>query len=1237
MNQQRNELIFKWIPLILVFFIQFKCGSVKAGRYPGFYPYDQRYSDVHISPGRDYDYLCETPDKQPGECRALHDCWTSSYVNIQRASCQFYGNVEFFCCPYQETHNPESSPPVRHVVQPIKIETNSPLRTLFNPLNVLVNIVVPGLGSLIHTGASTATKESSSLEIQVAKATSSHTTKVTSLISTVPVRSQNHTKQAVSDQKLYPTKSTTYSWNQATVYPLNTNQSRTSLKPYPTRKIVLHWHLNTTVHTTPSTTVPTAPSRRPRSTVNPNREFAQAASNWSLISEKQTTPSWLTPTTSTKRQTAPNRKPRSTAKSSRKPAQATSNWSLSSEKQTTPSRQTPAISSIRHTVPSRRPRSTKQSSRKPMRTTTNWSFSSEKQTPSWQTRSSGITAFQPVLSTRTTKLPQVIYFTSRKPQSNPASQPAELHPTSQPAVCGRRFLTSSRSTTRPELQAFVLGGTNSEDQAWPWMASVHSWNQFGLSRFICGGSLITSRHILTAAHCFDNKNSVMRYTAILGVTNLTLVSDEESEFIQEHRRITRIKLHDEYKQRIYYHDIAIIILSEDVILNSKVSTLCLPTTQDLTSMNPQTPATVAGWGHTSFGGLSSNVLQDAELQIINFNRCQNSYDRFRTKSLPHGITSDMLCAGKPGGKGDACQGDSGGPLVVEKGKKWIQIGIVSFGYQCGLVEYPGVYTKVSSYLTWIQRILQGKTMLIILVFTTVLLLNIFKIEASSFSRIRCKSESGHAGLCVAKRYCRIQNVKLSPCMAHDPSLYCCPFPTDGVKDWDVEDSSVITYPSDEVLGSKKIASSGEIELHAGNDKIVFPNPDKIIPNFKPRIPTTTSIIPPNITPESNTVRSILNSEEQKSLERNPHEVYDSSEIENHDTEIPFILITTSKTIETSKTLTPIPRENTDDITELSLVSSEVAGTQSYGTKKDDGVESFFSTVSSITLNKLTFGPFDSLETNRASEPACGRAPYSPNISGGTESRANQWPWMAAIFQRFTTARPNKFLCGGSLINSRYILTAAHCCVSGTTASPLPASSFLVQLGSSAMHRGDSFSIEKVKVHSNFSFTGQYNDIALLSLATGLSSYTDRIAPVCLPYPTLQDADLVDHLATVVGWGATFLGGEHQENLLEVTVPIVSTDDCALAYSRIKSAAFLARGSTHVLCAGLKEGGKDSCKSDSGGPLMIPLSNDRWTVIGIVSFGYRCAEPGFPGVYTRVTHYLEWIYTNTHDFDNTKPN
>lgn len=79
------------------------------------------------------------------------------------------------------------------------------------------------------------------------------------------------------------------------------------------------------------------------------------------------------------------------------------------------------------------------------------------------------------------------------------------------------------------------------------------------------------------------------------------------------------------------------------------------------------------------------------------------------------------------------------------------------------------------------------------------------------------------------------------------------------------------------------------------------------------------------------------------------------------------------------------------------------------------------------------------------------------------------------------------------------------------------------MGSIGLNDGDSFSISKVTVHKNFSYSGQFNDIALLRLTAPLSSYTDRIAPVCLPYPTLQDADLVDHQATVIGWGASTLG------------------------------------------------------------------------------------------------------------------
>ncbi|XP_035227767.1 proclotting enzyme-like [Stegodyphus dumicola] len=503
---------------------------------------------------------------------------------------------------------------------------------------------------------------------------------------------------------------------------------------------------------------------------------------------------------------------------------------------------------------------------------------------------------------------------------------------------------------------------------------------------------------------------------------------------------------------------------------------------------------------------------------------------------------------------------------------------------------------------------------------------------------RCKAMSGHAGLCVADRFCRVRSIKLVPCVTDDPFLYCCPFPANDTV-WSLEDkdSPPIIFPNEASLSGKPIDNDDAREEGYESDEIVFPQDEttttktthrptrKLLPF--PFLGHTTSL--PNLDKQPQNSRTQEPKRMPTSRERNPNEnVYIDGELEEGG-QILFELFPKPKTTTQRQRITTLKNQVPTKLTVTSRPEVSTSSRQDYPTTKS--TVQLPETTTKLTPDKITYGPFDSIDTNKASiEPACGQAPFSPLIAGGTESKSKQWPWMAAIFQRFTTARPNKFLCGGSLISTRYILTAAHCCVSGPSSVALPASSFLVRMGTNVVHEGDTFSIAKVKVHSNFSFTGQFNDIALLRLTADLPSYTDRIAPVCLPYPTLLDADLVDQEATVVGWGASYLGGEHQEMLHEVTVPIVSTDDCALAYSRIRSAAFLARGSTHVLCAGLKEGGKDSCKSDSGGPLMIQLNNDRWTIIGIVSFGYRCAEPGFPGVYTSVPHYLEWIYSNTQD-------
>lgn len=273
---------------------------------------------------------------------------------------------------------------------------------------------------------------------------------------------------------------------------------------------------------------------------------------------------------------------------------------------------------------------------------------------------------------------------------------------------------------------------------------------------------------------------------------------------------------------------------------------------------------------------------------------------------------------------------------------------------------------------------------------------------------------------------------------------------------------------------------------------------------------------------------------------------------------------------------------------------------------------------------IRFPPTDEISLPRPKVPACGVKPYDLFIAGGQESAEHEWPWMTAIFRRFPDSRPKTFVCGGSLINTKYVLTAAHCFVNNYVI--LPASSFVVRLGSHFLDSGEEYTVSNLVIHDNHSSSDYFNDIALVRLASEVY-ITDKIAPICLPYPEMIQDDFVGRLATVAGWGDTVFRSSGTRILQHVTVPVVSGDDCLAAYSRVSGLAFLARGSDHIICAGLKEGGKDACLGDSGGPLMIRMPDDRWIIIGIVSLGFKCAEPGYPGVYTRVTHYISWINTN----------
>ena len=147
-----------------------------------------------------------------------------------------------------------------------------------------------------------------------------------------------------------------------------------------------------------------------------------------------------------------------------------------------------------------------------------------------------------------------------------------------------------------------------------------------------------------------------------------------------------------------------------------------------------------------------------------------------------------------------------------------------------------------------------------------------------------------------------------------------------------------------------------------------------------------------------------------------------------------------------------------------------------------------------------------------------------------------------------------------------------------------------------------------------------NDIALIKANEPLDLTTkySYLQPVCLPTAGVASNSSGCMSA---GWGDLEEGGSGPDKLQEVNLPILSTQTCINIYG---DEAF----KTTLLCAGSMEGGIDTCQGDSGGPLFCPLSNNVWVQEGVVSTGYGCARPGYPGIYTNVRGFLPWIKSTT---------
>ncbi|XP_066461755.1 transmembrane protease serine 3-like isoform X2 [Eleutherodactylus coqui] len=254
--------------------------------------------------------------------------------------------------------------------------------------------------------------------------------------------------------------------------------------------------------------------------------------------------------------------------------------------------------------------------------------------------------------------------------------PNDLGVSLQCTDCGRSSAESQR----------IVGGSPSTWGRWPWQVSLR-WD----GRHVCGGSIISSQWVMSAAHCFVLSNflTVARWKVHAGSASLNPSISHS---------VRSIYYNGLYNPETSDYDVALLKTSQPMGFSETLRPVCLPRTrqQFLTRGN----CWISGWGHVNEGGQLSPVLREAKVHLISNHLCnQSSY----YEGL---ISARMLCAGYLDGKVDSCQGDSGGPLVCQDGGLWWQVGIVSWGEGCGRPNRPGVYTNLSTLLDWVYHRLQ---------------------------------------------------------------------------------------------------------------------------------------------------------------------------------------------------------------------------------------------------------------------------------------------------------------------------------------------------------------------------------------------------------------------------------------------------------------------------------------------------------------------------------------------------